>query len=306
MPAEAEDAFELIYSNVKPELFHIDNHERNTSYFPDYLKNRLTDWLNSFQGSLQPIIDNTVPFASDKEDVMFQRTSRLIDCILKTVDLHYLGQVLEATSLFNEGMEELFKGVQKSVLLATGSEFYRARSSNSGEQFEKKHLFHIPFELRHKVSTNRYSIPGFPALYLGDSTYVCWEEGNRKRLRDVSFSRFESAVPLNLIEITRFEDFNEEVTNEPQSLSQLKYLLRYVSTFPLILACTCRVKEYDANFKAEYIIPQLLLQYVTKQKDIDGIKFPSTKVDYKKIKKINAYNYVSRLNQIKQQGFVIG
>ena len=38
------------------------------------------------------------------------------------------------------------------------------------------------------VSTNRYSVPGFPALYLGDTTYVCWEEFNKFRIRDLWFS----------------------------------------------------------------------------------------------------------------------
>ncbi len=35
--------------------------------------------------------------------------------------------------------------------------------------YSKNEMFHIPFELRGLVKTNRYSIPGLPCVYLGSS-----------------------------------------------------------------------------------------------------------------------------------------
>lgn len=40
----------------------------------------------------------------------------------------------------------------------------------------REEMFHVPFELRHKVASQRYSIPGLPSLYLGGSLSACWVE----------------------------------------------------------------------------------------------------------------------------------
>ena len=73
-------------------------------------------------------------------------------------------------------------------------------------------------------------------------------------------------------------------------------------TFPIILACTIKVKNELADFKPEYIIPQLLLELVSRNESVDGIKFISTKVDYKKIDNVPAYNYVFPIKQPTREG----
>ena len=84
---------------------------------------------------------------------------------------------------------------------------------------------------------------------------------------------------------------------------QLTFLLRYLITFPLTIACSIKVKNPTGNFKPEYIIPQLLLQYISRNDKIDGLKFLSTKVDYSKLYNIDAYNYVFPVKTIKKEGF---
>lgn len=44
---------------------------------------------------------------------------------------------------------------------------YRMRISK--ETLSKEKMFHVPFNMREKVSSARFSIPGFPCLYLGTS-----------------------------------------------------------------------------------------------------------------------------------------
>src|SRR5690606_36080601 len=46
--------------------------------------------------------------------------------------------------------------------------------------------------------------------------------------------------------------------------------------FPLIACCSVKVKNPEDTFKPEYIIPQLLLQWVRNNDRIDGIKYKST------------------------------
>ena len=59
---------------------------------------------------------------------------------------------------------------------------YRMRISK--ETLSKEKMFHVPFNMREKVSSARFSIPGFPCLYLGTSlerpnflsnSYLCFE-----------------------------------------------------------------------------------------------------------------------------------
>lgn len=42
--------------------------------------------------------------------------------------------------------------------------------------YDRARVFHTPYSLRAKISTNRFSIAGFPSLYLGTSLPLCCEE----------------------------------------------------------------------------------------------------------------------------------
>ena len=135
-----------------------------------------------------------------------------------------------------------------------GKTFYRARKDED-VQFNKENLFHVPFQFRHIVSTTRYSLIGFPALYIADTTYTCWEEFERYRLRDLWFSKIQNQEQLSVIEINHFKEFfNEYYNNETNRNEdeQLAYILSYLVTFPLTLACTVKVKNPNGNFKPEY------------------------------------------------------
>ena len=72
---------------------------------------------------------------------------------------------------------------------------------------------------------------------------------------------------------------------------------------PLFIACSVKVNHKVGAFKPEYIIPQLLMQYVVQNTDIDGIKFPSTKLDYSSIEGFAAYNYVFPIKKSSKNGY---
>ena len=59
-------------------------------------------------------------------------------------------------------------------------DFFRIHVSEAKREVtSRKDIFHVPFEKRGSIKSNRYSIPGLPCLYLGTSLYTCWEEMNR-------------------------------------------------------------------------------------------------------------------------------
>lgn len=272
------------------------------TYFPDFLGSALDKYVAFYKSHLVQHIDLKVPFDSGKMDIVISKIEFFSSEIKKTVDLFYQGKIFEATETFNKSLESiLFDENQALTTIPLNTNFYRARVSGE-KHLTKADLFHIKFELRHIVSTNRYSVPGFPALYLGESTYVCWDEFNRHKLRDLWFARLTNTRELKIIQIQRVEDFLRELNSINQDF-QLTFLLRYLITFPLTIACSIKVKFPTGNFKPEYIIPQLLLQYISKNEIIDGIKFLSTKVDYSKLYDVDAYNFVFPVKTIDKKGF---
>jgi hypothetical protein len=145
-------------------------------------------------------------------------------------------------------------------------------------------MFHPPFQLRHKVKTQRYSIPGYPSLYLGSSLYICWEEMGRPPFDKVFSVRLETARPLRVLDFGYAPRIIADiirplVTTNAAVPTAPDLRLQAVTFWPLVAACSVRVLYRDEAFKPEYIIPQLLLQYVkedTHNNNIDGIRYFST------------------------------
>ena len=150
----------------------------------------------------------------------------------------------------------------------------------------QKEVFHVPFEARHLVATYRYSIPGLPCLYLGGSAYVCWEECGKPALDSVHLCRFAPASGCTL----RLLDFGwrpaqmaalidsgryANQLSRPSGASNL--VVAYALCWPLLAVCSIKVRHPAANFKPEYLVPQLVLQWLTTETDIDGVRFFTTK-----------------------------
>lgn len=191
---------------------------------------------------------------------------------------------------------------------------YRGRVGTN-KPYSKGQLFHLPFSKREFASTQRFSIPGLPCLYLSNSIYVCWEELNRPALDTLQISRFQQEkFDLNILDISRtplqtklMKKSREErdfKSSYDYDISTLYFLMRW----PLSFICSLEVTNENAPFKHEYIFPQFLLQWVTHEKEVDGIKYfsvkanPFNKEDFAQYtnyvfppKKINLGNYCDDL-----------
>lgn len=150
------------------------------------------------------------------------------------------------------------------------SRFYKIRITDAIKQLGDYEMFHIPFEKRAKISTQRFSIPGFPTLYIGTSLYVCWEELLRPAVDNFQVVRLESQKTLRMLDLTYPSSFQNYYH---------KSAYKYLATWPLVAACSIKVAYRDSNFKPEYIIPQLLLQWVRNNRaKIRGIRYSSTHI----------------------------
>lgn len=161
----------------------------------------------------------------------------------------------------------------KSVLASidTGCNFYRIRRMDYVYEIKRKELFHIPFNMRGTVKTQRYSTPGYPCLYLGASIYGCWEEMRRPPMYASAVSRFENKQKVWFLNLTI------------PTVGKIKEA-RFLKLLPLIIACMVRVSHDEHTYKPEYIVSQLLIEWVLRQRsyfkkngfDVHGVMYTST------------------------------
>ena len=198
---------------------------------------------------------------------------KFIKGLLTTIDTYLDGKPAKAYNCLNNTLRsdlKDFRDILKIDIFNRGESFYRIRRKKGNFPLEAKEMFHIPFEIREIVATQRYSIPGFPCLYLGRTLYGCWEEMSRPDISKFQACRFESQDAINYLDLTR-PIFPEELNT--------RELYSYFMTWPLIACCSIKVKNYEAPFKVEYIIPQLLLQWIRDEGSIEAIRFTSTHID---------------------------
>jgi len=172
--------------------------EYNSEYFPEFISRQLDKYVKYYESNEKLVFKlvHNLPDTFNRANVL-DSIKTLSESIKQSVDLYFNGDIFKATQVFNNSLNFiLFKDFNPIYAVPKGTVFYRSRRDEH-RSFDKCDMFHVKFEDRNKISTNRYSIPGFPALYLGESTYVCWEESNRYRLRDLWFSRIENTAELN-------------------------------------------------------------------------------------------------------------
>lgn len=142
---------------------------------------------------------------------------------------------------------------------------YRIRE---GSYSDCRDLYHVPFHQRARCGTYRYSIPGYPSLYLAGSLETALKECRVTDNRTYSASCYSIKKPV------RFIDFGFKNKD-------LKFWEQYsfIVSYPLIVACSLKVKDSFKPFIAEYCIPQLLFQLIRLYTDMDGISYVSTRYD---------------------------
>lgn len=83
-----------------------------------------------------------------------------------------------------------------------GAETYRMRIVQLEEQrkLKAKDMFHIPLDKRGLVETQKFSVPGYPYLYLANNVYGCWEEMGRPDFGTVMVSKFVSQSKFKVLD----------------------------------------------------------------------------------------------------------
>lgn len=280
----------------------------------------MIDFLdNNFELYLEDLRKANVPEKNQligKE--MCQKVNDVIDDIennmqeiLNVLKLYCSGNIVDASIKLFGILDKM-----KPYLMIdyTGSfhkdSYFRIRKVDGElEEFERKEMFHIPLTKNHLIGPERYSMPGYPCLYLGTQIELCWYEcGSPDKFY---VSKFD--IPDEEDNTLKLIDFSQKLcelkhsffcwfNNEKDKDKVRRYLLKYLYTYPLRAACSVTVEHQEGRFKEEYIIPQLLLQWIRKDKDFYGVKYESCKPS-DEVRRIGGYNLVLLTKDFDEDGY---
>lgn len=224
----------------------------------------LTETYGKFSAIM---VDNGKSLISD---VAVQDAKALCDTILDCFDYIYSGKHKAAYELLCDRLNHLSYRIKT---IGTGECFYRMRLREIGKNFDYKDMLPIPDEKRYLVKTQRYSMPGLPCLYLGYHANACWEEMHRPPIAECMISRYLVIKNFQVLalELPDLIEFSKDADN-------------WIRLFPLIMACMVEVSDYNDLYKSAYVIPQLLMEWLTTEdgavkQDIKGIRYTSVHIN---------------------------
>ena len=260
-----------------------------------------------FKGKPAAAYDKLAEALKDEKTLIF--LIRRSEFVRKVMNRNSSARLLAHAMQIRTVPKEIVGSDRKLILFQA----YRLRQMNPDEhadenKISRNEIFHIPSHMRHKIKTQRYSIPGHPCLYLGWSPKVCWKELGAKS--SYIYSRFqlqegidvsrgnESLNDLanrdNCISILFASDWTpqlviddlqyQDTEKELRSLATpLHYYTSFFALWPLSLVCSIpRLYNEDDNenkvihFHSEYIIPQLLMQWTLHTDYFDAVCYRST------------------------------
>ena len=201
-------------------------------------------------------------------DAPIAEIDRLWDILTECFSLYEKGLSYKAiellyTEYFLKYLEQL-----SYKLLSIGQSYYRMRYSETGTLFSNEEMFHVPSSQRHIIGNSRFSISGMPMLYLGTSSYICWEE--------LGCPVFDNC---NLVQYRLKRDCDVILVEPIWQVFDDSRIMCY----PLSYGCFLEVNHKKDPYKAEYVIPQLLMQCIFRYNQehpdskLSGVKYLSSK-----------------------------
>ena len=257
------------------------------------------DFFEKYNGYLSVMEDTEIERVGNEMTTLVKRVSGRKATFDLMKDVHTVERMIvdtlvkcfkgfpsEAVSVFEKRMianqMHLFELIPQ--LSVSGVSFFRVRKEDGEALTEGKALFHVPFDKRQYCGTYRYSIPGYPSLYLAKKLDVAKLETDIKE-EDIFY-----AACFRANRILRFIDLS--LTQAFETIWERYSLLVF---YPLIMACGLTVKMSNAPYKPEYALSQVMSQVFrlhVVEDTFDGFSYISTKVDNPDFMDFNMRNFV--------------
>lgn len=208
----------------------------------------------------------------------------LIDCINEYLKDSPQKAYNRFDKIINDNFDNEVNFYDLSFWMNGRGNLYRAVSVDDNKKYGRDRCFHVPYNMREKVSTSRFSIPGHPTLYLSDNIQLCCEEsngsGNKLIARfHVDTSKAMFGPEMKVVDLSlQIEDLIGIINQFPNQRATLKYIIGYIMRMPIQIACSFIRANRNTPFAVEYVIPQILMQWIKEDNDKDnivGIKYKS-------------------------------
>lgn len=227
------------------------------------------------------------------------------NALLKAYNCYSGGKLITAINIMKKFLVD--DAIKTFDLVPTQSWFRARKATKSASGFKAKEMFHIPFEKRTEVVNYRYSITGYPCLYIGNTILSCWEEMHTPALDDFVVSRIQvnNGKQVKTLDLRiPYQPTSTPLWGEMTDFERRQANLMLLKTWPLIIACSIKTITPDAQFKYEYVHPQLLMLALKEQEtDIYGVTYTSTHVDSNMSADIDKYTNVAiPVKQVRGKG----
>lgn len=211
-------------------------------------------------------------------ELIKETNESLINCI----KLHYKGNSGKAYNQFenilnNPNYKNCLHYLTDEILPNENLNLFRLRISEN-KLSKREDIFHIPFSKRNLVAKQRYSIDGLPCLYLGSSIFNSWLEINNTDFSKLWISKFKLKRKKKILNLAYdLKILFDKFDNKEIDIEKFKYSLLF---YPIIFICSFRTQDPNSSFFEEYIVSNFILQWLSFKKNISGLKYISSKMDF--------------------------
>ena len=173
------------------------------------------------------------------------------DFIVSQIDENYAFRGIAPQKLrpniYSDYNEKIYNSMMKS-------DFYFFRARIGSGKFNRNDMLHIPFNKRSKTSTERYSIPGVPCLYLSSTSYGTWREMNQPSPTDFNVSAYLMPPNLKILNLCLSQHLINGAATMIESEQEQRNLEEFIQIFPLVISTSFSVSEDKRKFKSEHIV----------------------------------------------------
>ncbi len=282
-------------------------------YWVDFIKDNIAlpisiDYDNQYYPSLCQEYEKLILGLSQTKapEAIIDISKQYSEKIKNAIQEYYKGNIIQSHAIISNIFDDCctdniyaISDVNTSIAFSPAHnesqsevQFFRARLNENVVDYSSNEMSHIPFGKRSIVKSERFSIPGLPCLYLGNTSYVCWIEMGCPAdykfnvspiVLDNSQKVFNLAIDIQLLYNIIDSDYSEEIVE--------KHICDFIKLFMLNIATSFVVKEKNRVFKSEYLISQMLM-IACKSKEYNGITYYSKQVCHEAFATIVGVNLV--------------
>lgn len=268
--SEEKEKFSSLVKQYKGDEFDEDKKKQIEKSIPEIIK--VADQVS----------DNILAIFEDYEKTDYKSTQELMDELMKQLEKDiFIGSIDDQVC------------IDCNMLRIRGnydSRFFRIRAvdyESPAIQKNADELFHIPLSKRAYSNNERFSLVGFPSLYLSTMLPLAWQECGYPQKYYYSEYQYKNNADLNSGKRSTEDELKFLLLYSPSEIDLwgrsvklnnfalwLEVLTRYLKTYPLILACSFVNQSGKVPYKQEYIIPQMLMQWVKRNSsEVQGIEY---------------------------------